>query len=176
MKERNDLIANFAIMLFFSILICGFQTSFLAYLIPVGSGPQLWLIIPAYWAVNRNFQRALIFVYLNTLFIHPFTNMPFGYLLAVQLAVIGAISFVRSRIYWPTLSYFILTLIAANVLASIAFLILSLLTESLPATNLNWIELFWSLLFIPLFGSGIFYLCKRVDSMFPVSNVGVEKT
>lgn len=176
MKERNDLIANFAIMLFISILICGFQTSFLVYLIPIGSGPQLWLIAPTYWATNRSFQRALTFVYLNTLFIHPFTNMPFGYLLAIQLIIISAVSFVRSRIYWPTLSYFILTLIATNLLASSSLLILSLLTEKLPATDLNWMELFWSLLFIPLFGSGIFYLFRRVDTLFPVSSVGAEKT
>jgi hypothetical protein len=176
MKERNIIILNMLVFSLLSFLTAGFQTSFWPTVLKFLSGANLWIFISIYIFTYRHIVHSLIFAYMNTLFLHTFTSLPFGILLTLQIILLFACYFLRSRIFWTTSSYFLIISAVCVLLYEIAFLVLSYFFEPLPAQHLAWRETLITLLLTPIIGLIFFSVGRFIDSLLPPPQLGTTRT
>jgi len=176
MKERNSLIGNFLAFLALEVVLSGFQTAFWTHVTPFATSPRFWLFGFAYVALYRPLTQGVIFSYINTLLLAGFTNMPIGILLALHMIVLSVTVFIRKRIFWPTLTYFITTCLSLNILFSISFFLLSWSSEPMRSQELDWRELFASLVLAPLITPVVFKIGRGIDRVFPAPTTGVSQS
>lgn len=176
MKERYLLIWNTVIFVIFSFLVAGMQTTFWPLLARFFEGMNLWIYLLVYASLYRPFWHGLLFVYLNTIALHAFTNSTIGILLLSQIIILLFCHFFRSRIFWNTLSYFMIMSAAAILLFEISLMLLSRFFEFSPATSFPWWKMFISIIVSPLFSFLFFRTARIIDGFLPPQQPGAMKS
>lgn len=161
MRENKYIILNFLIYFTLALLFVGFQTSFWPHIFPFYSPLNLWLPLLTYFAVYRNTLDAIIYIYISTLLLHPFTGMSMALFLIFQLLLFIYAKAIKARFFWETTSYFVMVtglLSIAHLLNQIA---VSLILDysAIPFLR-TLIETLW----IPVFAPFILFLCQYIDN------------
>lgn len=167
---------NLLVLLILSALVCGFQTTFLPATLPFSVTPGLWILPVSYVAIYRRVSFSVAFAYLNSILLTGFTGMPLGILLVTHIVLILLANFARTRIFWPTLSYFLLLTLGQIVLYQVCFILLSRMSEPVTHAQLSWRELFASVVFVPIFSPVVFWLGRKLDQVLPVPDIAEVKS
>lgn len=167
MRERNIAIFNLVLFTVFSFIIAGFQSSFWPSIFRVLSGTNLWIFPIFYFCLYRPFHIALLFVYINTLVLHGFTSASLGLLLAIQIIILLGCNFLRSRIFWNTVSYYLIVCAVGGVIYEAAFMLLSHLFEVQPMEQFSWRSALITLILSPAVGFLFFSLGRILDHSLP---------
>lgn len=176
MRERNTHILNF---LFFIILLhiaAGFQSAFWPGFVRTLFGAQIWIYFSLYYFLNRNFVTGLLFCYVGSAMLTTYTTMSVGYILSLQIILLAFTHFIRSRIFWPTVSYFLILGGFSAFLFDLSYFVISRSFETMPMVHFSWRSTFSSLLFSPFFAFFTFYIGRSVDKLLPPPQVGLVET
>ena len=174
MKERNVRLTNLFCFALASLLVAGFQTSSLPFFLSLPARGQLWIFLPTYIGLYHPLGWGIAYAYCASVLLFPFTNMPLGVLLSIHLIVVVGAHSLKSRIFWQTMSYYLV--VSGMGLFFYQFLLLPFSRVTDPQiSSIVWWEVFVDLLMIPTFGSALFLLGKKLDRVFPMNTSGAEQ-
>ncbi len=160
MRANKYLILNFFIYSLLALLFVGFQTSFWPHIFPFYSPLNLWLPLLTYFAVYRKTHDAIIYIYISTLLLHPFTGMNIVLFLIFQLLIFIYAKVIRARFFWETTSYFLMLTGLLSISHLLNQIVVSLILNygEVPFFR-TLIEILW----IPVFAPFILFLCQYID-------------
>jgi hypothetical protein len=160
-QNRYKLINWLAFALLFA-LCCGFQTSFWYQITGSNIAPQFWLIIFLYLALNRTYLAALISSYGLAMVMKGFSAIPLGILLLTIFISISLAHFVKTRMFWPTIRYFLMATLAFSVTFNLSYYFISQVIEANPARLLFWTRFFDTTLTI-FFAWPFYFVLQMLD-------------
>ena len=156
-------------------LATGFQTSFWAQLFGSLPSPLMWLLFILYLALYRRPIEAIGLSYLCAAQVYFYGWIPFGLLLLNIVMLYGIVSFVKERIFWPGVRYFVIASLLAALLYQVIYLLNSWAFELIPVRDLNIIERVFQSIITPIFAAPVYFvlrLWERVTSQTPLIESG----
>jgi hypothetical protein len=169
MRLPTSWILNFLCLIILFNLACSFQTTFWFQVFGQVPSPLIWILFPVYVIVTRPGFGALFMCYFFTFVASRYSSIHVGNLLIVMSLITFLILLLRSRIFWPGPSYYLLISFASLVSFHSLFLIVSLLLENQHAPLLFWDRLVQILLTL-----GFCYPCylvmQKIDNLFSVQD------
>lgn len=117
---------------------------------------HFWLPALVYWSLYRSVSMGLLMVYLCSLAISSLTALPIGFLITLNLCVLGFCQAIKTRIYWRGSTYFMMICALSATLFPIFHLILSWSLEDTPITQFDFFDwlmrpLWTALVALPLY-------------------------
>lgn len=176
MKERNLFIYNTALFILLMLLTAGVQTAIWPHLSPISSSPALWLFPVIYFSIHKSLVHSVVFSYLSVLFLHPFTGMHFGALLTLHLCVVLFSIFLKTRVFWSAISYYLILCSLNVTLVFIALAFITRLTEPHHIYVLAWKEWLLTLFLVPPIGALYYGICRFIDHLAPTPQEGVTES
>lgn len=129
------------------VFLCGIQTVVWPHFISTLAAPPLWLILIIWISLYRESRETILLVYALGFLSSAFTAMPLKMMLFSLLILYILIRRVRERMFWPSLSYFVMASLSGVAAFQVIYLILSAILEPvrtawLPLDRL--VMLLWS--------------------------------
>jgi hypothetical protein len=162
MVQTKYKVLNAVVLLLLLTVACGFQTSFWFQLTDGAPAPQLWMLIVVYLALYRPYFVAMLMVYAMTFVLKAFSAAPLGILWGSLFCAVSSASYVRSRFFWSTTRYFVMTSGAFCLVFNIVILLLSKMVEENPASISPFTRLI-EILLTALFAAPMYWLLLRID-------------
>lgn len=166
MREISLVVGNYLLFLLAIYLLLAFQSSIWFQLFGHFPSPVMWLPIMAYWTLNRNIYEGIAMVYLVTFVMASMSTIPLGLCLAVNMTLFGMAYFIKRRIYWPGVTYYMLVCGIGASLFPVLHLVYSLIFEMKSLNEFSffhWIvgSFMTSVVALPLFAA--FSLLDRLS-------------
>ena len=163
MTDRQILALNFIVFLFLAFVLSAMQSSMLSQVFGSQGTPVLWLSLTVYFSLKRDYKEVLIWIYALTLINLSFSYSPLAFFLFSQLLVLGAVKFLRERIFWSGGTYFMLVYGVAVCIYHLSYFFLSRLIEDNPMGTPFWLNWFLQLLWVPVVSVPLFYFYELID-------------
>ncbi len=107
-------------------------------------------------------MEGLFTLYFLALFIKPFTALPIGFLWLNLLVVYSVVHYIKKRLFWPTLKYFIIASIGTFLVFEVSFYTISSWFEANTA-GFSLYHFVFELLFTAITAAPIFFLTSFAD-------------
>jgi len=108
-SEHRKQIFRFLMILVYSQVFAGIQTSLWSHLFGTITPPAFWLMIVIYLALFRNIIDGLVSLFFVSFSLSVYTSLPEGILTLNLLVLFTAARFLKSRVFIPTTIYFAAT-------------------------------------------------------------------
>lgn len=135
MTDRRRQIIRFFLMIIYSQLLAGVQTSLWVHLFGGFTAPAFWLMIIVYVSLFRNVVDGLFNLFFISFGLSVYTSLPEGLLTLNLLILFAAARFLKSRVFIPTTIYFASTAALGVLGFSLIHLVFSYVFEKLPITS-----------------------------------------
>jgi hypothetical protein len=162
MVQTKYKVLNGIVLVLLLAVACGFQSSFWFQLTGGAPAPQLWMLIIVYLALYRPYSTAMLLVYALAFVMKAFSAVPLGILWGTLFCVVSLASYVRSRFFWSSTRYFVMTSAAFCLLFNVVFLLFSKMIEENPASISPFTRLI-EILLTTLFAAPMYWLLLHVD-------------
>ncbi len=125
--------------------------------------PILWIPVVVYLALFRPLFDALAGLYMVAFAVESVSAIPLGILLTLLLIQLATLTFLKQRIYWTGITYFVLATSISVAVFHLSHLILSWTFEINPITHPDLLSWLAHLLYAPLFSPLIYRVIRLVD-------------
>ncbi|MCB0394534.1 MAG: hypothetical protein KDD25_08235 [Bdellovibrionales bacterium] len=164
MIERRQIIYSSLVFYFLLFVVSSTETSILAQILGATSVPCLFLAVCTYVSIHRKIWEALLFVYLGSFVLSSFSLSPWGFFVFGQLAALMAVRFVRDRVYWPGLGYFIMVYVLSIGVYQVTVSLFSLAVDENPMHGPFWWSWLFQVLWAPVVAAPMMFLMEFIDN------------
>lgn len=155
---------NWFLLAIVTILFCSFQTTFWFQVVGGIPAPLLWLNVVLYVILFRRPLESILINYALALVLVPFTSMGIGMLWAILLVLSLSVTFVKKRIFWPGVRYFIIASFGITLAYHLTSVTLSHIFEA-NAVSWNFFSRILELLFTPLWAAPVYWVMTYIDEV-----------
>ncbi len=132
MREVNRRILNIAFYALFTLILVSFQTSLWPQWLGPIPPPYFWIPTIVYLALYQPPLKAVVTIYVTSLVISSMSSMSAGLLMLNHLLIFTILLALKSRVFWPGTSYFMLATAIASFAFSPFLFLLSIMIEANP--------------------------------------------
>lgn len=126
------------------------------------SSPILWLNVLVYQILYKKFKEAIFTNYLIGLILSSYTSMNLGYLWGLILFISSLAAFIKGRVFWPGVRYYLLFCTGASIVYHIFLYSMSQILE-INAVDLNLISRTTEILLTAVSAAPIYWLMTWFD-------------
>lgn len=155
-------LVRFLVTLAVVLVACGLQTVVWPAWFGTLVSPPLWLLVCLWVMLYREDNSGIIWIYLYGLFVTSFSAMPLKMFLWTMLITYILVRFVRRRVFWPGLGYFIVVSTATVFVYHVEYLALS---RWLEKNSTAWLlgDRFMQVAMTPAFAIVVFHLMRALE-------------
>jgi hypothetical protein len=164
-SDRRRQIIRFLLLVIYSQLFAGMQTSLWPHLFGSVTPPAFWIMLAVYIALFRNTAEGLISLFAVSYSLSVYTSLPEGLLTLNLLSLFASARFLKSRVFVPTSAYFAGTCALAVIGFSLVLVVLSYLFEKNPVLGLHFLPLLTQAALTFLFAVPIFGFLQGTDHL-----------
>lgn len=149
-----------------TLFVASLQTTIWPFLAGGIPAPLLWLSVIVYIALNLKFSYAIMLNYSLAIVLTAYTSANLGKLWLLVLILTAAVSYFKSRIYWPGLRYYLLIVFSACIIFHTSSVFISLAADRIPV-DVMFFDRFLQVLLTPLLSAPIYWsmeLLKNFNS------------
>ncbi|GIL16568.1 MAG: hypothetical protein BroJett040_03190 [Oligoflexia bacterium] len=164
MYQNRHFYFNTIFLLLFTYICLGFQTNIWFSFTGNSPSPQLWLIITLYVTLYRKIYVSVFINYLIGIVLASFSSVSVGILWPALLIITVLAHFVKSRMFWPSTRYFVISTFSFSVLFHIIYFITSHLLENNP-TRLSFFTRLSEILLTGLWAAPMYWALTWIDKI-----------
>lgn len=162
MYQHRHLFINIFILLVITYICIGLQTNFWFSIVGSVASPQLWLIIALYVTLYRKVYHSVFINYLIGIILTSFSSASIGMLWPTLLIITVLAYFVKSRMFWPSTRYFIVSTFSFTLLFHIVYFIFSK-TFEVNAVRMSLFARITEILLTGLFAAPLYWFLSWID-------------
>jgi hypothetical protein len=150
------------IIIIFTLIVSSLQTVVWPTFAGNIPSPMFWLAIFAYNSIYLKIPRALILNYFLVIILSVFTSATIGMLLSLTLVITVSLGYFKSRIFWPGLKYYLMSVTAVCVLFHVASYLFSQIVDQNPVGFIPF-ERSLQIILTPLAAAPIYWMMEWLD-------------
>jgi hypothetical protein len=165
LKKNNKIFFHGLLFLFFTFLLCTFQSVIWFQLFGNLTSPFLSFVLFVYFGLDKDSWKSLLFCYSIVYIYSLFTYTSIGMLYFSSMITFLFLFIVKNRVYWPGPIYFTIMTSSSLFLFHLSYILSSLAFESRHTPLLlgsRFLQLVWTSI-VAYFS---YHLIKKIDISF----------
>jgi len=165
MRALGLVLLNYASHLLMAFFLTGLQSSLWLHIFGYVPGPQIWICVLNFWALQRRNVEGIIFSYLLVFLLAPMTSMPLSLVFPVVLTNLALTLSLKNRVIWSGLLHFSISTAVSAATLPLIILLWSRLIESTPISSFHFFSWVLSPFLTALFSLGVYPLLNWIDHL-----------